>query len=72
MCSSDLERFIEAQIFMPYVQDEVIEELRASVKALDREVVQLKSRNIQLAGHIKYLEKPWYKKVYLALECHFK
>lgn len=78
MLLDDMERFIkltdkkdqmviEAQIFMPYVQDECINGLRTSVKALDREVVTLKSKNIQLANQVKYLALPWWKKLILKI-----
>ena len=66
------ERFVEGVIFMPYVQDEVIDGFKSAAKASERAYSNLREYNLELMDRIQYLEKPWYKKAFLAVKRHFK
>jgi len=64
--------YVESVIYMPFVRDKQIKYFESHLKHVRREVVTLKDRNVKLAGHIKYLEKPWHMKLYLAVKRYFK
>lgn len=59
------EKTVKATIHLPYVYDGVLTRLNLKLRFLDNYKKRILATNVRLLRKIKYLELPWYKKLWL-------